>query len=96
MPNEFWQMSPRQIRACSDGYSERQKRQVELADVLNHVLGKYISVAFNNPKKYPKEPILAKENAQPEFLTGKRREIAIKARILARKMRKDAKSGNRR
>jgi hypothetical protein len=33
-------------------------------DIANHLLGKYIAYAFNDPKKYPKEPFLYKEAAQ--------------------------------
>lgn len=35
-----------------DGYVERLKD----IDALNHVLGSYVAVGVNNPKKYPKEP----------------------------------------
>lgn len=28
-------------------------------DQLNHILGNYISIGVNNPKKYPKDPALS-------------------------------------
>jgi hypothetical protein len=75
-PNEFWQMSPRQIRVLADGFAEREKRQTELTDLLNHMLGKYIRYAFNDPKHYPKKPFLdsTKEVKRHIAYTGAQRQ----------------------
>lgn len=34
---------------------------MEKFDTLNYVLGKYIAYAFHEPKKYPKKPLLVKQ-----------------------------------
>lgn len=34
---------------------------MEKTDTLNHLLGHYIAIAFNQPKKYPRLPFLIKE-----------------------------------
>lgn len=35
-------------------------------DVQNHTLGAYIRIAFNDPKKYPKQPFLYKTDETVE------------------------------
>lgn len=37
--------------------------QAEHQDQLNYLLGKYVALAVNNPKKYPKEPFLTKKQS---------------------------------
>ncbi len=39
-------------------YYEKKNESLQERDMLNHVLGKYIAYANNNPKKYPKSPYL--------------------------------------
>jgi len=39
---------------CIDGYNDRMRDK----DKLNLYLGEYISVAFNDPKHYPKKSLL--------------------------------------
>lgn len=34
---------------------------MQVVDIANHLLGQYISIGVNNPKKYPKEPFLARQ-----------------------------------
>lgn len=43
---------------CISGYNDRVKRVHEETDMLNHILGRYVAYAVNNPKKYPKKPLL--------------------------------------
>ena len=40
-----------------------------MADTLNFMLGKYIMLAVNAPKKYPKEPVSAKLDAEGGQMT---------------------------
>ena len=41
---------------CLKGYRSRLETEVKIGNSLNHTLGRYISFAFNQPSKYPKEP----------------------------------------
>lgn len=49
-----------QFNRCFNGWKDVQEEQTKRQDALNHLLGQYILIAFNNPKKYPKEPLMAK------------------------------------
>lgn len=51
-------MTPRIFQKYVTAYEEKLKE----GDWMNWVLGSYISMAFNNPKKYPKQALLSKEN----------------------------------
>ena len=42
-------------------YGERQDAQAMEMDANNYNLGKYIALAFHDPKHYPKKPFLYKE-----------------------------------
>lgn len=53
---------------CVAGFAEREKREIEKADYLNFLLGQYVAVAFNQPKKYPREPFLKKAEQQRKFI----------------------------
>lgn len=54
-------MTPGQFENCVKGYQERIQDHVQLTDSLNHTLGQYIGYSVNNPKKYPKTPLLQKK-----------------------------------
>lgn len=45
------------------GYQEKMEDIAIFNDSLNHILGTYIGVAVNSPKKYPKKPALKKRQA---------------------------------
>lgn len=64
-------MTVGQFNRAVDGYNKRleldQKRleaQSKETDRLNHILGQYIAIGVNNPKKYPKQPYLS--NSKPK------------------------------
>lgn len=66
----------------------RRKRENEQADFLNHVLGSYIALAVNNPKKYPKKPFLSEEDSKRSASTDE--EMEALGRVFAQKIiRKD-------
>jgi len=46
---------------CLEGFNERLKLNRRLEDALNHALGRYVGIAVNDPKKYPKEPFYAND-----------------------------------
>ena len=50
-----------EFQDCLEGFNQKLDYERQFQDALNHTLGRYIGIAVNNPKKYPKEPYLAEE-----------------------------------
>ena len=73
--DEYWNLNPAEFRNCVAGFNSKQKAEIERVDTLNHILGQYISFAVNDPKHYPRKPIVAK-NAHR---TKKMRPVTIEA-----------------
>lgn len=68
-------MNPSKFNLYIKAYDEKIKEQ----DTLNWILGKYIAIAVNNPKKYPDSPLLRKGEAKEErSMTGEEMEKRIK------------------
>ena len=44
-----------------EGYKARIHNEARVTDSLNFVLGQYIISAIHNPKKYPHEPYMKKQ-----------------------------------
>lgn len=55
----FWSLTPKQFQNHIKAYYEREKNRIIEKDMLNHLLGKYITIAFNDPKNYPKKSFLS-------------------------------------
>lgn len=55
-------MTPKIYNLYREEYLKTEKAKFRQADYLNHVLGSYISIGVNEPKKYPKQPQLAENN----------------------------------
>jgi hypothetical protein len=49
-------LTPREARKYFDAYKIKKEREFQMTDTTNYILGKYISLAVNDPKKYPKKP----------------------------------------
>lgn len=66
---------------CIEGYRDRIEQQQLMQDQLNHLLGQYCMVAFNEPKKYPNRPILS-ETARDKnhMMTPEQHENLARAR----------------
>lgn len=62
--NYFWNLTPNQYTKYVETYRKKSKERLQEKDYLNHLLGQYISYAFNNPKEYPKKPYLYEETKQ--------------------------------
>lgn len=56
--HEFWLLTPKQFEKHIKVYTKKKREDMEEVDMLNWVLGKYIAYSFNEPKKYPKKPML--------------------------------------
>lgn len=73
-------MEPIEYKRYLDFYVEREKQKVKEIDALNFMLGKYIAIGVNDPKKYPRKPFLEKEEVKVEnrVMTGSEMERIIK------------------
>ena len=58
----FWSLTPKQYEKHIKAYCDNEKNRVIEKDMLNHLLGKYIAIAFNDPKNYPKRSFLDSSN----------------------------------
>ncbi len=65
----FWSLTPKQFKNHIKAYYEREKNRVIEEDMLNHLLGKYIAIAFNEPKNYPKKSFLSRATIENEIMT---------------------------
>lgn len=59
--HEFWLLTPKQFEKHIKVYAKKKQEEMEEMDMLNWVLGKYIAYSFNDPKKYPKKPMLSRD-----------------------------------
>lgn len=60
----FWSLDVKQYMKHIKVYNQKQKQRIQEIDGLNHILGKYIAYAFNDPKHYPNEPLTYKNNTE--------------------------------
>lgn len=67
-------------------FEKRQKRESEHQDYMNYLLGRYIAMAFNDPKNYPNEPFLHNLNNKNKTMTS--HEMEMFGEILAQKYKK--------
>jgi len=58
-------MTPKLLHKFTKAYSRRQQD----LDQLNFLLGQYISIGNNDPKKYPKEPFLTEKKQTPKDMS---------------------------
>ena len=56
----FWSLDVKQYTKHVRVFNEKEKQRIKEVDGLNHILGKYIAYAFNDPKHYPKDPFTEK------------------------------------
>lgn len=55
-------MNPVIYKRYRDEHLKNEKAKVRQSDLLNHILGSYIAIGVNDPKKYPDKPRLAENN----------------------------------
>ena len=56
----FWSLNPKQWSKYVKVFNEKEKQRLKEVDTLNHILGKYIGFAVNDPKHYPSRPFTEK------------------------------------
>lgn len=67
--NYFWSLNVKQYSKHVRAFNKRQNDKMKEKDALNHILGKYIAFAVNEPKKYPKNPFSMQEKKQINVMT---------------------------
>jgi hypothetical protein len=55
-------------------YKNKAEERAREMDVNNFNLGKYLAIAINDPKKYPKKPFLWEDKPRGEVMTNKEME----------------------
>ena len=55
-PAEFWRLSPDELRLRFDAAREAEARKLRLLDTLSWLMGQYVAVALNAPRRYPPRP----------------------------------------
>ena len=65
----FWSLNPKQWSKYVKVFNEKEKQRLKEVDTLNHILGKYIGFAVNDPKHYPSRPFTEK-NTDLKPMTG--------------------------
>lgn len=56
----FWSLNPKQWAKHVEIFNKKEQQRLRETDLLNHILGKYIAYAFNDPKHYPDKPFTEK------------------------------------
>ena len=61
----FWRLNVKQWIKHIQAFNETESRRAKEIDQLNHILGKYISFAYHDPRKYPNTPFLSSQIEEP-------------------------------
>lgn len=70
-------MTPNEFMKYAKVYNKKKQDQIKEQDMLNWLLGKYISYSFNEPRKYPTKPFL-KDNTHYGSMSDKEMEEVAK------------------
>ena len=70
----FWSLTPKQWAKHIKVFNQKEHQRIREADALNHILGKYIAYAVNDPKHYPSNPFTEK-NTDLKPMTDEEMEI---------------------
>lgn len=60
-------MNPKIYGLYRNEHLKLEKQRLRQADKLNHILGGYIAIGVNEPKKFPKNPQLSETPELPEM-----------------------------
>lgn len=59
--SDYWDLTATEFAKHIEAHDLIRQDRIEEQDFLNHLLGHYVALAFNDPKKYPKKPLLQKK-----------------------------------
>lgn len=57
----FWSLNPKQWAKHIKVFNHKEQQRLKEKDLFNHMLGKYVAWAFNDPKHYPTKPFTEKD-----------------------------------
>lgn len=63
-------------------YQIKKEQQAIEMDANNYNLGRYIAVAFHDPKKYPRRPYLYKEEEKKKVMTADEMDAILRKNTL--------------
>jgi len=69
----YWSLNVKQFKKHIKVYKEKEEERIREQDALNHLFGKYIGYAFNDPRHYPSEPFTQRKT-QMEPMTDEQME----------------------
>ena len=78
----FWSLTPKQFEKHLEMFNENEKKRVTEIDMLNHLLGRYIAIAFNDPKSYPERSFLDTSNDVMQVMTDEEMELRARRNTL--------------
>lgn len=64
---QYWEYTPKKLEKFANVYRQKQENRVKEWDMMNHLLGRYIMYAVNQPKSYPDRPYLEQVEAKKEM-----------------------------
>jgi hypothetical protein len=79
----FWELTPKEFDKYVKAYQKRRENEIRDRDFTNYLLGKYIGIAVNDPKKYPKKPLLFKEEKKEEVMSDEEMRKIMMANTLS-------------
>jgi hypothetical protein len=78
----FWELTPSEFEKYAKAYQKRRENEIRDRDFNNYLLGKYIGIAVNDPKKYPKKPLLFEEEEKGKVMTDDEMKEVMRANTL--------------
>ncbi len=70
----FWSLNPKQWKKYVHVYEQKERERIQERDYLNHILGQYIGIAFNDPKNYPSAPFTAQKKSEKSEMSDEEME----------------------
>lgn len=75
----FWELTPKQYAKHIRIFNEQEQNRIQEKDKLNHILAGYIAYAVNDPKHFPKSPILSEKQCEkPAIMSDEQMERQAK------------------
>jgi hypothetical protein len=65
----YWETTPSEFKKYLEAYKKIVENKAREMDYSNFNLGKYLMLAYNDPKKYPKKPFLWKDERTNTIMT---------------------------
>ncbi len=63
-PMSLLDCTPREVRWALKAFAAKKRRELELTDTLAWLIGQYVAIGVNAPKKYPNRPNIVGHSSQ--------------------------------